>query len=98
MADIEPAKTMPAFGAAQHLRELPPLVSDSDANLWVLEYVWQRDSATSWTVIDDGGRAVARVHIPPRHSPLDLGTEYAVLRVFNDLDVETVRVFRLRRN
>ena len=97
LQDIPVPETMPYFGHAAHLQDLPHFTLDDDNNLWVLDYAWKINLPTNWTVYDRDGATAARVSLPPRHAPTHIGSDFIVLLVRDDLDVETVQVHQLRR-
>ena len=80
--------TMPAIWGIQ---------VDEAGRLWVEPYRprWEpRDSA--WTVLDADGTLLGRVFLPPRFRPYHIGTD-RVTGVWRDtMDVEYVRMYRLR--
>ena len=80
--------------------EFPPyqsLTADAAGHLWVQDYLGPGDEAPSWTVLDPQGRAVARLTTPPRTRLLEIGEDYLVGRSVDELDVESLTVWRLRR-
>ncbi len=77
-------ETKPAYGR---------LLADTDGNLWVAEY----DNEGRWTVFDTEGRLLGAVEIPGRVRVVEIGSDY-LLGVWQDeMDVETVRLYRLVR-
>jgi len=52
---------------------------------------------STWTVLDPVGRALARVSTPPRTRVLEIGTDYVLGVTLDELDVELVTLWRLRR-
>ena len=90
-------ETMPAFGHAPHLRDLPHFTTDDDGNLWVLEYTWKTGQPTEWTAYTSDGKVIGTLSLPPRHAPLHIGSDFIVLLARDALDVEIVKVQRLER-
>lgn len=86
-------ETFPAFGgsASRALR------FDRTGNLWVLEYRTPWDERSSWHVFDPDGVFVGRVDLPEGSAWLDAGGDWILLRLEDELDVETVALFGLRR-
>ena len=80
--------TFPAFA---------DLMKDPDGNLWVLDYSRPGDDTRRWTVFSPEGRALGTVETPASLSVREIGRDY-VLGVWQDeLDVEHVRLYALRR-
>jgi hypothetical protein len=95
---------------ARQLRELlaempfpahyPPyrsLVGDAAGNLWVEAYGGPGEEVPSWTVLDPLGRGVTRLTTPPRTRVLEIGRDYLLGRTLDDLGVESLTLWRLRR-
>jgi len=87
-------ETVPAFGPAYY-RGSPNVRVDELGNLWVLEYRWQLDEATSWSVFDEDGLAVAKLTLPAGYQPLHIGRDHMVLLTHDELDVESVQAHRI---
>ena len=65
---------------------------DSAENLWAEEGREDPSAMGTWRVFDPSGRYIAKVRMPPRFRPFDIGTE-SVLGVWrDDLDVEYVQL------
>ena len=80
---------MPAHG---------PIRLDDDGNLWVTEYSPWTTEPTRWTVFDREGRAIGSVTLPPRFTVHQIGSDYVLGLVRDDLDVEQVVVYGLARS
>lgn len=80
--------TMPAFEA---------LRSDAQGNVWMQEY--RRPGATTvrWQVINASGALVATLDVPAQFSITDVGRDRVAGIWLDENDVETVRVYQLRR-
>ncbi|HSG08136.1 MAG TPA: hypothetical protein VLA36_07255, partial [Longimicrobiales bacterium] len=80
--------------------ELPPyqlLMSDALGFLWVQEYVAPGQTVPVWTVLDPQGHAVARLQTPARTRLLEIGEDYLLGLSRDELDVETLTLWPLRR-
>jgi len=87
MFDDRPAaQTMPAFRA---------LAMDSEDNLWVEEYRRPGDDVPRWSVFDPEGRFLGVVTGPAGVSVMDIGADYLLGRVTDDMDVERVVMYAL---
>jgi len=95
---------------ARQLRELlaevpfpshyPPyrsLVGDVAGNLWVEVYGGPGEEVPSWTVLDPQGRGVTRLTTPPGTRVLEIGQDYLLGRTLDDMGVESLTLWRLRR-
>lgn len=79
---------------------VPPyqtMIVDALGFLWIGEYVLPGERARTYTIVDADGRAVGRVTMPARTAPLDIGREYVLGLTRDELDVERLTVWRLRR-
>jgi hypothetical protein len=73
------------------------LEADRFGNLWVEDYRMPGDHRTTFHVFDADGRLVGRVDLPEEMELLDLGEDYLLALFRDDLEVEYVRQYRLRR-
>jgi hypothetical protein len=55
------------------------------------------EPAGGWTVYDPEGRAIARIHLPENITVYDIGPDYVLGLEKDDLDVDHVRMYRVRR-
>jgi hypothetical protein len=59
---------------------------------------WVVDSeGAEWIVLDHQGQTVARVQTPPGVMVLEIGSDYIVGLSRDELDVESVSLYRLQR-
>jgi len=86
--DMGIRETMPAYGG---------MTADAIGHLWVLEYGSPQDAAPVYTVFDPEGKLVGRLPLPDRFRVIEIGSDYVLGRYMDELDVEYVRVYRLRR-
>ena len=87
-ADMSMPKTMPPYAS---------MMVDADGNLWLEDTDDYMTPAGGWTVYDSDGRAIARIRLPEHLRVYDIGQDYVLGRESDDLDVEHVRMYRLRR-
>lgn len=73
------------------------LVVDAAGNLWVGDHPDPGEEVTAWTVLDALGRGVARVSTPPGTRILEIGEDYVLGRTADEMDVESLTLWRLRR-
>jgi len=71
--------------------------TDRDGFLWIQDYALPSDSAVTWSVFDAGGRWVTDVALPQAWQIEDIGREYILAVVTDELDVERVVRYRLSR-
>ncbi len=83
--------------------QLPALANvrvDSQGDYWMLECPdpLAPPAAESWRVFSPDGQFLDRVSMPPRFSPLQIGTDFVLGSWFDDLDVEYIRLYCLSRD
>jgi hypothetical protein len=87
-----------AIGAVDRFPAYEELGSDRAGNLWVKEY--SRPGATGpdrWLVFDPDGALVAHIAIPDSLQLFEVGDDWALALVRDELDVERVALYRLRK-
>jgi hypothetical protein len=87
--DLPRRPTIPAFDQ---------LVVDAQGYLWVRDFVVDRAAPSRWSVFDVEGRWLGTLDLPPGLSVSQIGTDWILGRVKDELDVEYVRLYRLYRN
>lgn len=80
--------TMPAYSR---------VLADAAGNLWVAEYRRPGDDQPRWTVFDLDGRMLGTVDMPQGFSPTEIGSDYVLGTIRDELDVERVRLYELVR-
>ncbi len=89
-ANLPPAPpTYPAFE--------PKIQIDSDLNLWIKESRRPGGPNASWSVFSESGDLLGMVQMPSGVEVLDIGADYLLGLVRDELDVEYVQSFHLRR-
>jgi len=88
LEDMPYPATFPAFA---------DLMVDPDGNLWALDFSRPGDERRRWVVFAADGRARGAVETPPGLRVLDIGRDYVLGVWQDDLDVEHVRRYELRR-
>ena len=81
-------ETFPAHGA---------LKVDALDYLWVEEYRLPREESVVWSIFNPEGARVARVGVPLGAEVLEIGEDHVIGLTKDELDVESVQLFRLRR-
>jgi len=76
---------------------LSNMIVDALGNLWVQNYTGPRTRNPEWTVFDREGRIRGTVRTPDRTQVLEIGQDYLLGRVSDELDVEYVRLWSLDR-
>jgi hypothetical protein len=88
--DLPPARsTIPAFDR---------FVVDSQGNLWLRNYLIGTDDPQRWAVFDTSGQWVTTVETPPSVEIYQIGPDWLLGRGRDELDVEYVRLYPLRRH
>jgi hypothetical protein len=87
-ADVPPPEFLPAIAA---------LRIDSDGDTWVRVGGSPSARDATWTVFDPRGRWLGDVSLPAALNILEVGDDYLVTLDRDDLGVERVRVFGLRK-
>jgi hypothetical protein len=75
----------------------PDILVDSDMNLWVRESSRLGDERSKWSVFTDEGELLGEVDMPPGLRVLDIGTDYVLGLQRDELDVEYIQKYPLRR-
>jgi hypothetical protein len=89
LAALPAEGTVPPYGA---------LLLDRGGNLWLADWDDGLGPAGRWTVYSADGRGVARIALPERFTPYDIGDDWILGRELDALDIEHVRLCRLARN
>lgn len=80
--------TMPAYSTIR---------IDNVGNLWVQEYSLPGDDRVRWTVFDRHGLLLGTVGFPERFQALDIGEDYVLGVWRDDMDLEHVRLYDLKK-
>ena len=86
MSDIPFPAAMPAYAE---------LRLDSDGYLWVENYRKAEDERPHWTVFDPNGRMLGRVELPDRFTIHQIGRDFILGSVKDEMDIEHVRLYEL---
>lgn len=87
-AEMSFPATMPAYSR---------VLVDAAGNLWVAEYRRPGDDLPRWTVFDLDGRMLGTIDMPQGFSPSEIGSDYVLGTIRDELDVERVRLYELVR-
>ena len=96
----EARETRVRFGEMPSPEHVPPyqmMRVDAEGFLWIGEYVLPGVTARTFTIVDADGRAAGRVTMPPRTLPLEIGADYVLGLTRDELDVEQLTLWTLRR-
>jgi hypothetical protein len=95
-----------ALRMREYLRQLPlpkhfppfgDLLADRLGYLWVEDYPRPGTEASTWTVFDPEGVRTARLTLPPRFNPIEIGSDYILGVGWDELRVEYLRMYALGR-
>ena len=81
-------RTRPAYGS---------FLADALGNLWVAEWAAYPAVPRQWTVLDSLGRWLGEVEMPARFFPWQIGPDWILGVEWDDLDVERMVVYPLRK-
>jgi len=84
-----PPPVYPAFAPEIHV--------DDESNVWVRETPRPDHQGWEWSVFSAAGAFLGTVNLPRGAQILDIGAEYILCLEHDELDVEYVRKYRLRR-
>ncbi|HUE97046.1 MAG TPA: hypothetical protein VMN39_10320 [Longimicrobiaceae bacterium] len=93
-------KTRPAGDELPYPDSLPAfrqLRLDREGWLWVQDYGLPGEMLSSWSVFDPAGRWVTDLQLPTRWRILDIGPDYILALMRDEMDVESVHKFGLVR-
>jgi hypothetical protein len=88
-------------GNQPHGDVVPPyaaFITDRTGNLWVSDYDDPLSTPGRWTVYGEDGGVLARIALPERFLPFDIGADWILGRELDDLDVEHMRLYPIVRN
>ncbi len=89
LAEIPRPSQAPAFSS---------LLVDRENNLWVQDYPSPGAASVSWTAFNPQGAMLGQVALPAAFRPTDIGSDYMLGVWTDDLDVERIRVYSLRKS
>jgi len=104
------AETVPAEARVDYRARLlavasegtvPPydeLIASRTGEIWVADYDDGVRPRGRWTVYGPDGRALARIALPARFVPFDIGADWILGREPDELDIEHVRLYRVVRD
>jgi hypothetical protein len=81
-------ETLPAYGG---------LLEDRSGNLWVAEWAMAPRLPSHWTVFDNAGHWLGDVTMPQGFFPWDIGKDWVLGTERDELDVEYVVLYPLRK-
>ena len=88
---------IPPFREDQTLPAISGLVVDREGNVWAEACDPELGNARTWSVFEPGGELLAEVTMPPRFRPYDIGADFVLGVIRDDLDVERIHMYRLHR-
>ena len=93
-------KTVEATPMADSFPAFSSFIGDAAGHLWVREYDFPREErpAPLWTVFDPEGRVLGYLETPRGLRIFEIGADYILGRMRDELDVEYVQVWPLERS
>ena len=91
------ARAAQASTAGKFVPPYGSIAVDRSGNLWVQDFPGLED-AQRWTVYDGDGSVQARIALPSRFTPYDIGDDWILGRELDELDVEHVRLYGIQRS
>ncbi|MGH8437168.1 MAG: hypothetical protein ACRERX_22505 [Pseudomonas sp.] len=88
MATLPSPDFLPSYGT---------FLIDRSGNLWLQDYPGLQD-AQRWSIFDPEGSLLARIALPDRFTPYDIGADWIAGKELDELDVEHARVYWLTRS
>ncbi|MDE2795608.1 MAG: 6-bladed beta-propeller [Gemmatimonadota bacterium] len=89
-----------AVPVAERFPVFTSVIADALDHLWVEEYEvpGEEREGVLWTVVDPGGRVLGFVETPERLEIYEIGDDFILGRVRDELDVEYIQVWPLERS
>jgi hypothetical protein len=66
--------------------------------LWVQDYELPGSDTVTWSIFDVEGHWISELVVPRDWQVLDIGADYLLVLVEDELDIERVRKYSLDRN
>lgn len=82
---------------AEFLPQVSRIRLDANDNLWVCRADQFGEPSREWIVFARTGHAIARVRMPERFIPSDIGDNYVLGMATDEDDVQSVRMYAIRR-
>lgn len=76
---------------------LDRMLVDADGNVWVREYLVDRDQPARWRVFSPEGRYLSRVMTPAGFQVMEIGRDHVLGVARDEMDEESVRMYALRK-
>ena len=89
LEDMPLPERFPAFGR---------ILTDSRGSLWVEDYQLPGEPTPAWTVLDADGRVLGLMDLPPDLRIFEIGEDYILGSVSDDLGIERVQLRSLERS
>ena len=86
---------IPPFREDQTLPTISGLVVDREGNVWAEAYDPELENPRTWSVFEPTGQLLAEVIMPPRFRPYDIGSDFVLGVIRDQLDVERIHLYRL---
>ena len=83
---------------ADSLPWIQGFMADAAGNLWVTEYQLPGQDSAAVGVFSAAGEWLGAVRMPPNFRPLDIGEDYALGVLIDELDVQHLVRYELKRD
>ena len=88
---------IPPLSEDQTLPTISGLVVDREGNVWAELYDPELGNARTWSVFEPAGQLLAEVTMPPRFRPYDIGADFVLGVIRDQLDVERIHLYGLHK-
>ena len=82
---------------SDYLPAFEALLIDSEGCIWVEDYLQPGAHSRTWTIFSTEGRPLTRLSLPVANRVFDIGEDYILASFQDELDVEYVRMYLLKR-
>lgn len=86
-----------ALPLPDHFPPFGALMADTESHLWVQDFQRPGAESRAWSIFDPDGVRVGRITLPERFDPLEIGTDYILGLGWDEMNVEYIRLYSLRR-
>lgn len=92
-----PRKEVADIPRPRHRPVLSSMLVDRQDHLWVQDFPVPEADSVDWSVFDPRGAMLGQIPLPANFHPTDIGADYVLGVWLDELDVERVRMYPLRK-